>query len=155
MLRAHIKARLRASTNGSTTLCGKIHPLLRKLLYGTCYDVPRSTIIPFPSYDFVGVSAREELPALRRDLRIKTSAVNHVMAKHGGSLSWAGCAKAERDLTDGFVKLQVKSLSMDDKDARSVRIIPPPSSRSSILFTQSAAYSWLEGTLSKATRLKK
>lgn len=51
--------------------------------------------------------AREELPALRRDLRSRTKNANRVIAKHCGSSAGAGNAKAERDLTEEFVKLQV------------------------------------------------
>lgn len=51
--------------------------------------------------------AREELPALRRDLCNRTKNANSVIAKQCGSAAGAGYAKAERDLTDEFVKLQV------------------------------------------------
>ena len=51
--------------------------------------------------------SREELPALRRDLCAKTKHANRVVAEQCGSFAGEGYAKIERDLTDGFVKLQV------------------------------------------------
>lgn len=66
---------------------------------------PYRPIVPPPG--LLCRRAREELPALRRDLRSKTKNANRVIAKHCGSSAGAGYAKAERDLTDEFVKLQV------------------------------------------------
>eukprot|EP00752_Nemacystus_decipiens_P008310 g7428.t1 len=53
-------------------------------------------------------TAREELPALRRDLSSRTKHANRVIAKQCGSAAGAVNAKAERDLTDEFVKLQAR-----------------------------------------------
>lgn len=44
---------------------------------------------------------------MRRDLCSRTKHANRVVVKQCGSAAGAGYAKAERDLTDEFVKLQV------------------------------------------------